>query len=122
LADAQAQLLQAQRDLDAAKAKASAIENETDAIIARKKIEMTQTTRERQKRLEEANEAIISFENNKAVTSLRQRLFYAALNKVKEYLRQRITLYLHEQINDHQLAILRRMTKQQFGMVSNKSK
>jgi hypothetical protein len=119
LADAKAQLLQAQRDLDAAKAKANAIENEADAIIARKKIELTQAMRERQKRLGEANEAIISFENNKVVTSMRQRLFYVALEQVKAYLHQRITPTLHEKIIDHQLAIFKAMTKEQLGIVSN---
>ncbi len=119
MADAKAQLLQAQRDLDAAKAKANAIENEADAIIARKKIELTQAMRERQKRLGEANEAIISFENNKVVTSMRQRLFYVALEQVKAYLHQRITPTLHEKIIDHQLAIFKAMTKEQLGIVSN---
>lgn len=111
LAEAKANLAQAEKDLELAKAKAITIHADAESIIELKTIDLTRKLHERKKRLKEANVAIISFENNKVFTAMRQRLFRIALEQVREYLSKRITPDLHTKINDYQLSVLKSITK-----------
>lgn len=111
MADVKANLLQAEEELRIARQKVITIHADAQSMIDLKTLELKNTIRDRQQRLKDANLAIITFETNKVVTAMRQRTFQIALNQVKQYLNQSITPELHTKIIDHQLGVLKAMTK-----------
>ena len=102
--EAKAKLLEAEQNLAAARSKVLVIEADAQTLIELKKVELKESLREKQYRLKEANNSIISFEKNKELTQMRHRVFHNALHRVKKYLNQSITVDLHLKINDHQLS------------------
>ena len=111
MADVKANLLQAEEELRIARQKVITIHADAQSMIDLKTLELKNMIRDRQQRLKDANVAIITFETNKVVTAMRQRMFQIALKQVKQYLNQRITPELHTKIIDHQLGVLKAMTK-----------
>ena len=104
-------LSQAEKELEVARTKVVKIHADADSTIALKTTELQKSMHDRQRRIQDASAAIITFENNKVLTAMRQRLFRIAITQVKESLNKRITLDLHTQIIDHQLSVLKSLAK-----------
>lgn len=109
--DVAAHLIQVQEELVSARQKALEIENDANLTIQLKTVEVERIKRDRQKRLQEMNVTIVTFEKNKILSGLRQHLFRNAMLKVRQYLDQRITKALHTKINYSKFVILRDIRK-----------
>jgi F-type H+-transporting ATPase subunit b len=109
--EAQSRLIQAEQDLALARNKVLTIQADAEILVEVKKRDLKESLSDKQKRLKEANNSIISFEKNKELTKLRYRVFNDALHHVKEYLNQSITNDLHLKINDYQLSTFNLMNK-----------
>lgn len=109
--EVKANLAKAEKELEAAREKVVQIHSDADLTIALKTSELQESMRDRQKRVQDASLSVITFENNKVLTAMRQRLFRIAMTQVKESLSKRITAELHTQIIDHQLGVLKSIAK-----------
>jgi F0F1-type ATP synthase membrane subunit b/b' len=109
--EVKANLAKAEKELEAAREKVVQIHSDADLTIALKTAELQESMRDRQKRVQDASLSVITFENNKVLTAMRQRLFRIAMTQVKESLSKRITAELHTQIIDHQLGVLKSIAK-----------